>query len=594
MRNVPFSALLVALASGAAGASPHYAYVGKPDAQVYFGHIAYCELRGDAHDPKVVREGRDAADRAVPNTPLLPGDTIVTGPGRRCEARFDTGTVVRLDGATRLRIETILASALSRNAGVTNFLLAEGRIEVRYRHYEKSEVFQILTPTAAVKLRDRAVVTIGMEADGSTGVETRSGSAQVLFGRAADKTRRRTVSAGQRFAFGPSRAGGEAERAQTAELLDFRGWNEIRESEGSADSPPRMHRESPGLESSPPVVLDFAARSHSWGNWVSSDVYGSVWRPHDNDRPGWRPYLEGQWAPVQGDLFWVADEPWGWVPYHLGYWTLLTRHGWVWVPGSWFAPAWVMRWAPGRTLAGWRPMDVWDFYPDDPALSWFDADGGVETPPSTIRPPAHAVPRRSPPPAPEPPFPPERRRPREIQATYERVMKAPRASWSTLKDEAGLVRSSTVVLQWEKRSPERTAEAPRVPAASAAIAANAKPAEVQTTSLSLIYVPPFTESALGDFARTRLRDWNPDAALARAMGGRIYYSSHDNAVRCASCPGPLPRPESGIDFSRSGASSASQAEGGSSGSTPSAAPSAASPAGGRDGGRAGGGAPRDH
>ena len=177
--KVPLLAVVGALASPLAGASPsHYSWVSRPDAPVYFGHIAYCDLRGDERDPRVLHEGRETGDRAVPNTPLLPGDTIVTGNDRRCEARFDTGTVVRLDGATRLRIETILAPALSRDAGVTNFLLAKGRIEVRYRHHEKSEVFQVLTPTAAIKLRDRALVVIGLEEDGSTAVDARAGSAQ--------------------------------------------------------------------------------------------------------------------------------------------------------------------------------------------------------------------------------------------------------------------------------------------------------------------------------------------------------------------------------------------------------------------------------
>ena len=37
----------------------------------------------------------------------------------------------------------------------------------------------------------------------------------------------------------------------------------------------------------------------------------------------------------------MPGEPWGWVPYHLGLWMWDQKSGWVWMPGSMFAPAWV-------------------------------------------------------------------------------------------------------------------------------------------------------------------------------------------------------------------------------------------------------------
>ena len=596
--KVPFLAVVGALASARAGASPaHYSYVSRPDAPVYFGHIAYCDLRGDERDPRVLHEGRADADPAVPNTPLLPGDTILTGNERRCEAQFDTGTVVRLDGATRLRIETILAPALSRDAGVTNFLLAKGRIEVRYRHHESSEVFQVLTPTAAVKLRDRALVVIGLEEDGSTGVDTRSGSAQVLFDRAKGKTRQAKVKAGQRFVFGPSGARRETE---TAAVIDFRAWSEIRDSAIPTQTAAGGRSDSPDLDDLPPVVADFASRSGDWGSWISSDVYGSVWRPRDNDRAGWRPYLEGQWAPLQGDLFWVADEPWGWVPYHLGYWTRLQRHGWVWVPGSWFAPAWV-RWAPGPFLASWRPLDVWDFYGDDLGYPWYGgygygSDGGGATTAPLPKPPEHAVPRRPAPPAPTgTPFPPERPRPREIQRAMERVRDASRASLASLKDEADLVRRSMVAGSSGTPDPARRAEVkPRPSAPSPETAVPLKAAEAQAADAGVRYEALYPDSALIDYSRARLRDWNPDAPLARAMGGQIHYSSRDNAVHCVSCPAPLPR--IGVETTGTGASATQTGSGGGGSASSSAtatshaaAPAAARPLSARTG--VGGAAP---
>jgi hypothetical protein len=599
--QVAFPATLGVLVAVSSGASPHYSYVGKPDDQVYFGHIAYCEHRGDEGDPKIVRDEQKAAERAVVNAPLLPGDTIATGAGRRCEAQFDTGTVVRLDGATKLRIETILAPALTRDAGVTNFLLATGRIEIQYRHYAKNEVFQVLTPTAAVKLSDRAVVTISLEDDGSTTVEPRSGSAQVLFERQGGGARRRTVDAGQRYVFGSGHGGGEKAPSESAAVLDFRGWNEVRNSE-SYKAASLSSEGTTTLHGAPPAVVEFASRAQGFGRWVSSDIYGAVWRPYDNDRAGWRPYLEGQWAPVQGDLFWIADEPWGWVPYHLGYWTSLRGYGWVWVPGSWFAPAWV-HWSPNDALWGWRPMDVWDFYGDD-SLAWYGGDGGGSTTSPAPRPPEHAVPRRPAPPSPGTPvLPPDRPRPREVQMIARRMAKAPDESLSRLRSEAAVVRRSTVMPSGDTQPLKGAVEARSEPATpDTNVVANPKPSEAQkeaTASSSVTYTPLVpAEVAFGIFPRARFRDWNPDAPFAHAMGGRLYYSSRNNAVQCVSCASPLLRPGAGSygstgSASTSGSGSPTSTSGGAA-AAPAASAGAGQSGGGRDGTFAGGNVRRDN
>lgn len=582
MRKIPLWPLLGTLASAPAWANTHYSYVKQPDAPVYFGHIAYCDLRGDESDPRVLHQGRADADRAVPNTPLLPGDTIVTGTGRRCEARFDTGTVIRLDGSTRLRLETILAQALTKATGVTNLLLEQGRVSIQYHDYDDAEVFQVLTPTAAVKFRDSAVATVDREADGSTGVETDRGSVKVLFGRATGKTRKKTVQAGQRLAVGPSHAAVTTPIAEAAAPSDFQAWSESRNDMGSPRfaTPPLQ-----ALRRSPPVVIDFAARSESWGSWVWSDVYGSVWRPHDNSRPNWRPYVEGRWTDVQGELFWVADEPWGWVPYHLGYWTWLTRHGWVWVPGSWFAPAWV-KWAPGRRSIAWRPVDFWDFYPDDTLTSWDGSSLGGQSAPPTDRPPDHAIPRRPPKPGPKPSDPPDRPRPREIRSVEDRVRAAARTGGgSLLKDEAAVVRRSAVVSAWGELSLGK-AEPKAIPAATEQVVPAAR-----ELSTGVSFLPGLPRA---DFEAARFRDWNPDVRAARDVGGTIYYSSRDNAVHCASCQAVLAR-EGGNSSSPSGGSGGTADSGGASSTSASgSAASTGGPAGGHDAGGGGAARPRDN
>src|SRR5262245_54764686 len=91
-----------------------------------------------------------------------------------------------------------------------------------------------------------------------------------------------------------------------------------------------------------------------YGDWMEMQPYGWVWAPRSVD-PDWRPYRDGHWVYTDYDWTWVADEPWGWAPFHYGRWALDSRYGWVWVPGSVWAPAWVS-WRWGDDYAGWAPL----------------------------------------------------------------------------------------------------------------------------------------------------------------------------------------------------------------------------------------------
>src|SRR5207253_5554393 len=69
----------------------------------------------------------------------------------------------------------------------------------------------------------------------------------------------------------------------------------------------------------------------------------------------------------RGALTWVSYEPWGWVPYHYGRWALDPGYGWVWLPGTGYAPAWVY-WMYGPSSIGWAPMGYYDCY--RPYYNW--------------------------------------------------------------------------------------------------------------------------------------------------------------------------------------------------------------------------------
>jgi hypothetical protein len=109
-------------------------------------------------------------------------------------------------------------------------------------------------------------------------------------------------------------------------------------------------------EAAPEQTLDFfydALDPH--GDWIEIADYGFAWKPRAGSDSRWRPYLDGHWAWTDYGWTWVSNEPFGWATYHYGRWTRIKRLGWVWVPGSEWAPAWVA-WRSNDRLVGWAPL----------------------------------------------------------------------------------------------------------------------------------------------------------------------------------------------------------------------------------------------
>ena len=91
-----------------------------------------------------------------------------------------------------------------------------------------------------------------------------------------------------------------------------------------------------------------------YGDWFWLEGYGWVWSPYGASA-GWRPYTNGYWIYTDYGLTWVSYYDWGWAPFHYGRWLYDPYYGWVWVPGTEWAPAWVA-WRHGNGWIGWAPL----------------------------------------------------------------------------------------------------------------------------------------------------------------------------------------------------------------------------------------------
>jgi hypothetical protein len=357
-RFVILGAVFLAAATGLAAAD-HYKVLNGPK-DFYFGHISLVEEGPAGAGPTVMRAGSAVPEPGVLNLPIGPGDTIRTAGGRRCEIQFDTGTIVRLDAVTELRVETILARSLSSLEELSVLTLAKGRIYVMYKEYDRHEMFQVLTANAAVKLRHNAVATIAFAPDGATETQVEYGRGQVLFGPAENKLKDRAVKKGERLIV---LADHQSERAEALEGTDFGVWNKDVNAHFEGLHKGQTALPKP-LQKLPGAVFYFAqAYGNTYGEWIWDDLYGYIWHPYiDNGRYpwGWSPYHYGFWSYSGGQMFWVPEEPWGWVPYHLGIWHWDKKRGWFWLPGSLFAPAWV-DWDFYFGYASWRPWSMFDW-----------------------------------------------------------------------------------------------------------------------------------------------------------------------------------------------------------------------------------------
>jgi hypothetical protein len=93
----------------------------------------------------------------------------------------------------------------------------------------------------------------------------------------------------------------------------------------------------------------------SYGSWFETADYGYVWQPGAVRDSNWRPYSRGRWVCSDRGWNWLSEEPFGWATYHYGRWALLRGRGWVWAPGTEWAPSWVS-WRENDHHIGWAPL----------------------------------------------------------------------------------------------------------------------------------------------------------------------------------------------------------------------------------------------
>ena len=122
----------------------------------------------------------------------------------------------------------------------------------------------------------------------------------------------------------------------------------------------------------PPVVNNhYYGALSPYGDWIYDSSHGWVWRPTVAVVDvGWRPYSQGgRWIYSDVGWYWNSYYSWGWAPFHYGRWHRSILHGWCWVPGYTWSPAWVM-WRSNDHYAGWAPLPPGSHYVHGVGYTW--------------------------------------------------------------------------------------------------------------------------------------------------------------------------------------------------------------------------------
>jgi uncharacterized protein DUF6600 len=281
---------------------------------------------------------------AVLNRPLVTGDNLWADEDSRAEVHIGS-TALRLGPKTGITLLEVSDRA-------AQIRLAQGSLIVKVRHVDDEDSYEVDTPNVAFVVMQPGDYRIDVDPDGDrTEVTLWRGRGEVTGGGSSY-----TVVADQHATFtGTDQLSYDLGRVPAGDGFD--NWALGRDrNEDDSDAANYVSREMTGYED-----LD------QYGDWSYVAGYGMSWRPRVV-AAGWAPYRFGHWVWVgPWGWTWVADEPWGFAPFHYGRWAF-GGSGWIWVPGSVavrpvYAPA-LVAWMGGRpgfnfsfgAGVGWVPL----------------------------------------------------------------------------------------------------------------------------------------------------------------------------------------------------------------------------------------------
>jgi hypothetical protein len=286
-----------------------------------------------------IRKG-DVEEPLSRGIPIAEGD-VVESHGRGILQLAD-GTRVAFGPDTSFQVATLLGDH-DRERQVL-LRLDYGRLRINSGRESDAQI-RVDTASGSAIAQDGA--TIDIEAQQDRVVRAKVLSGRMTFLNERDRT---SLAAGERLT-----VYSDQDRLDRIQNFNTYGGDAF---DGWCDRNMQARR-GPSWDKVPQELRYYSEDLDAHGEWVYVDEYRSwCWRPV-RVASEWRPYWQGHWGAYPGGMTWVSDEPWGYVTYHHGRWGWNVNLGWFWIPGVYYAPAWVA-WQSDDLYFGWAPMGYYN------------------------------------------------------------------------------------------------------------------------------------------------------------------------------------------------------------------------------------------
>jgi hypothetical protein len=292
------------------------------------------------------------------NRPLATGDKVYTDKDSRIELQIGAADI-RLDAGSTLDL-------LNLDDTIAQMELTEGVVNLRVRHLEQGQTYEVDTPTLAFVVTQPGNYRVDIDPQGQGTMVTVFDGGGDVYG---EENASYTVSIGHSYRFNDS-ALHDYETLDIPQPDDFDMWCQSRDAQ---------YTRSVSSKYVPQDMIGYTDLD-TYGSWATEPDYGNVWYPTTVDAD-WAPYRDGYWAWIDPwGWTWVDNAAWGFAPFHYGRWAYVGSR-WGWVPGpvvsygAVYSPA-MVAFADGISVSvgvgggpvGWFPLGPRDVY-----VPWYGA-----------------------------------------------------------------------------------------------------------------------------------------------------------------------------------------------------------------------------
>ena len=237
------------------------------------------------------RNGNKDWETARVNYPLVEGDTISTGKGSQLEIQIDSKNIVRLTESASLRIVTL------RDEGIALSLI-EGTLVLRLAKFDHDkEYFEIDAPRSTLAAEKTGLYRIDAPREGRVRLTVRDGGQARIYSDTSGFTLRDDRTA-ELVATGPNAGDWDFYPASSSP-------DAVDESVKQRDQYFALRQKS-DMKYFDEYVFG-AEDLDDYGDWVNTNDYGWVWRPHASALSvysDWAPYRYGNWTWCPLDVGW--------------------------------------------------------------------------------------------------------------------------------------------------------------------------------------------------------------------------------------------------------------------------------------------------